>query len=304
MVTFVDAHRGAYGVEPICEVLPIAPATYHAHKARQTDVSRLPARAVRDEQLKAQIRRVWTENGGVYGSRKVWRQLQREGLAVARCTVERLMRELNLQGAVRGRRLQTTVPDGAPDRPQDLVERNFTATSPNQLWLADLTFVATWHGFVYVAFVVDAFARPIIGWRVTQTLRTDLVLDALEQALYDRPLGAAPQLVHHRDRGVQYVSIRYTERLAEAGIEPSVGSRGDSHDNALAESVIGLYKTEVIDRRGPWRTVEAVELATLDWVDWFNHSRLLAQIGYVPPVEREEQYYPSQEAPVMVAGVT
>ena len=218
MVTFIDAHRGAYGVEPICEVLPIAPATYHAHKARQTDVSRLPARAVRDERLKAQIRRVWTENRGVYDSRKVSRQLQREGLSVARCTVERLMRELNLQGAARGRRLRTTVPDGAADRPQDLVERNFTTTSPNQLWLADLTYVATWRGFVYVAFVVDAFARRIVGWRVTQTLRTDLVLDALEQVLNDRPLGAAPQLVHHSDRGVS------TFRFATPNVWPRRGS--------------------------------------------------------------------------------
>ena len=278
-------------------MLPIAPATYHAHKARQADPTRLPARAVRDGQLKVEIRRVWTDNRRVYGSRKVWRQLRREGFEVARCTVERLMRELNLQGAVRGRRLTTMVPDDAADRPQDLVERNFTATRPNQLWLADLTYVATWRGFVYVAFVVDAFARRIVGWRVTQTLRTDLVLDALEQALYDRPLGSAPALVHHSDRGVQYVSIRYTERLAEAGIEPSVGSRGDSYDNALAESVIGLYKTEVINRRGPWRTVEAVELATLDWVDWFNNSRLLAPIGYLPPVECEEQHYRRPDAP-------
>ena len=304
MVTFIDAHRAAWGVEPICAVLPIAPATYYAHKGQQADVNRLPARAVRDGRLKAEIRRVWTENRGVYGSRKVWRQLQREGFEVARCTVERLMRELNLQGAVRGRRVRTTIPDGAADRPQDLVDRNFMATRPNQLWLADLTYVATWRGFVYVAFVVDAFARRIVGWRVTQTLRTDLVLDALEQALYDRPLDSAPSLVHHSDRGVQYLSIRYTERLAEAGIEPSVGSRGDSYDNALAESVIGLYKTGVINRRGPWRTVDAVELATLDWVDWFNNSRLLAPIGYVPPVECEEQYYRSQKAPAMVAGVT
>ena len=214
MVRSIDAHRAGWGGEPICAVLPIAPATYHAHKARQADPPRLPARAVRDGGLKAEIRRVWTENRRVYGSRKVWRQLQREGFEVARCTVERLMRELNLQGAVRGRRLTTTIPDDVADRPQDLVERNFTATRPNQLWLADLTYVATWRGFVYVAFVVDAFARRIVGWRVTQTLRTDLVLDALEQALYDRPLGAAPQLVHHSDRGVQYVSIRYTERPA------------------------------------------------------------------------------------------
>lgn len=304
MVKFIDAHRGAYGVEPICAVLPIAPATYHAHKARQADASRLPARVGHDDGLKAEIRRVWTEHHGVYGSRKVWRQLKREGFAVARCTVERLMRELNLQGAVRGRRFKTTIPAHAAERPQDLVERNFTATRPNQLWVADVTYVATWRGFVYVAFVIDAFARRIVGWRVTQTLRTDLVLDALEQALYDRPLDSAQGLVHHSDRGVQYLSIRYTERLAEAGIEPSVGSRGDSYDNALAESVIGLYKTEVTNRRGPWRSVEAVELATLEWVDWFNHRRLLAPIGYVPPVECEEQYYRRQETPAMVAGVT
>lgn len=252
----------------------------------------------------AEIRRVWHEHHGVYGSRKVWRQLQREGIPVARCTVERLMGVLELRGAVRGRRFRTTIPDTAAARPRDLVERKFRATQPNQLWVADLTYVATWRGFVYVAFVIDAFARRIVGWRVTQTLRTDLVLDALEQALYDRPLGPAPALVHHSDRGVQYLSIRYSERLAAAGIEPSVGSRGDSYDNALAESVIGLYKTEVINRRAPWRHVEAVELATLEWVDWFNHRRLLAPIGHIPPVEYEEQYYRSQEAPVAVAGVT
>ena len=304
MVRFIDTHRAGWGVEPICAVLPIAPATYHTHKARQADVRRLPARAVRDGRLKTEIRRVWTASRQLYGARKVWRQLQREGVEVARCTVERLMRDMKLQGAVRGRRVRTTMPDGAGERPMDRVERNFTATRPNQLWVADLTYVATWRGFVYVAFVVDAFARRIVGWRVAKTLRTDLVLDALEQALYDRPLGSAPALVHHSDRGVQYLSIRYTERLAEAGIEPSVGSRGDSYDNALAESIIGLYKTEVINRHGPWRRVDAVELATLDWVNWFNHHRLLAPIGYRPPVECEALYYRRQEAPVMVAGVT
>ena len=272
------------------------------HKARQADPSLRPARAVRDDRLKTEIRRVWTEHHGVYGSRKVWRQLRREGIVVARCTVERLMRALQLQGAVRGRRLRTTVPAEAVDRPRDLVSRDFTATRPNQL--ADLTYVATRRGFVYVAFVIDAFARRIVGWRVTRTLHTDLALDALEQALCDRPLGSAPGLVHHSDRGAQYLSIRYTERLSEAGVAPSVGRRGDSYDNALAESVIGLYKTEVIERAGPWRGVEAVELATLEWVDWFNHRRLMAPIGYVPPVECEERYHRRLTAPAMSAGVT
>ena len=235
--------------------------------------------------------------------RKVWRQLQREDTTVARCTVERLMRELGLQGVIRGRKCKTTVPDETAVRPLDLVDRNFTAPRPNQLWVADLTYVATWRGFVYVAFVIDAFARRIVGWRVATTLRTDLALDALEQALYDRPLDDGTALVHHSDRGLQYLSIRYSERLDEAGIEPSVGSRDDSYDNALAESVIGLYKTEVIRRRDPWRHAEAVEFATLEWVDWFNQRRLLTPIGHMPPAEFEQQYYQAQETPVMVTGV-
>ncbi len=303
MAAFIDAHRDAYGVESICAVLPIAPATYHEHKARQTDPSRLPARAIRDRWLKMEIRRVWEENFCVYGPRKVWRQLRREGGEVARCTVERLMRELGLQGIVRGRRCRTTIPDEVTERPRDLVDRDFTATRPNQLWVADLTYVATWHGFVSVAFVVDAFARRIVGWRAARTLRTDLVLDALEQALYDRSPSDLTGLVHHSDRGVQYLSIRYTERLAEAGIDPSVGSRGDSYDNAMAETVIGLYKAEVIRQRGPWRHLEAVEFATLEWVDWFNHRRLLEPIGHVPPAEYEEQYYRRHETPALMAGV-
>ena len=249
----------------------------------------------------AQIQRVWDENFAVYGPRKVWQQLGREGIVVARCTVERLMRQMGLQGAVRGRRFKTTIADDGAARPADLVKREFVATRPNQLWVADLTYVATWRGFVYVAFVIDVFARHIVGWRVSSSLRTDLALDALEQALYARP--TSDELVHHSDRGSQYLSIRYTERLAEAGIEPSVGSVGDSFDNALAESVIGLYKTEVIRRRGPWRHLEAVEFATLEWVDWFNHRRLLTPIGNVPPAEFEQQYYLAQEAPVIMAGV-
>jgi len=231
----------------------------------------------------------------------VWRQLRRDGINTARCTVARLRRQMGLQGAVRGRKFKTTVVDGGMGRPADLVQRDFSAVRPNQLWVADLTYVATWRGFVYVAFVIDVFARRIVGWRVANSLRTDLALDALEQALYDR--GGGDGLVHHSDRGVQYVSIRYTERLAEAGIEPSVGSVGDSYDNALAESVIGLYKTEVIRRRGPWRHGEAVEFATLEWVDWFNNRRLLGPIGNIPPAELEEIYYQRQEAPAMVAGL-
>ncbi len=301
MVTFIDAQRETYGVEPISAVVPIAPSTYYAHKAWQANPRLRSGRAQRDAWLKDQIRRVRDENFAVYGAYKVWRQLNREGIAVARCTVERLMRELGLRGAVRGRAFTTTTcPDPTP-RPADLVNRTFVATRPNALWVADLTFVATWRGFVYVAFVIDVFARCIVGWRVSSSLRTDLALDALEQALYARP--APDGLVHHSDRGGQYLSIRYTDRLAESGIEPSVGSVGDSYDNALAESVIGLYKTEVIRRRGPWRHLEAVEFATLEWVDWFNNRRLLTSIGDVPPAEYEQQYYRAQEAPATMAGV-
>lgn len=228
----------------------------------------------------------------MYGPRKVWRQLRREGFRVARCTVRRLMGEMGLAGAVRGRAwITTTAAQPADPRPADLVDRNFTATKPNQLWVSDFTYVATWPGFVYVAFVIDVFARRIVGWRVSSSLRTDFVLDALEQAIYER-CGTAPTgLVHHSDRGTQYLSMHYTDRLADAGIAPSVGSRGDSYDNALAESVIGLFKTEVIRRQGPWRGLEAVEFATLAWVDWFNTRRLLEPIGYVPPAEYEARYY-------------
>jgi transposase InsO family protein len=299
MVGFIDRHREAYGVEPICEVLPIAPSTYYEQRGRQADPTRLPARAKRDEALRGEIDRVWRENFGVYGARKVWRQLNREGWTVARCTVERLMREMELQGAVRGKKFKTTIGDDTAARPADLVSREFTARRPNELWVADLTYVATWAGFVFVAFVIDVFARMIVGWRASSSLRTDLALDALEQALHSRP--ETEQLVHHSDRGVQYLSIRYTERLAEAGIEPSVGSVGDSYDNALAESVIGLFKTEVIRCRGPWQNLEAVEFATLEWVDWFNNRRLLEPIGYVPPAEYEERYYQQQQAQVAVA---
>jgi len=292
MVRFIDQHRVTYGVEPICAVLPIAPSTYFLHKTQQQEPSTRSQRRQRDDELRAAIQRIWDDNQQVYGPRKVWKQLRREGIDAARCTVERLMRDMGLRGVVRGRAWQvTTQSDPAAARPADLVERRFTATRPNQLWVADFTYVATWRGFVYVAFVIDVFARRIVGWRVSASLRTDFVLDALEQAIYDRGRATINDLVHHRDRGTQYLSMRYTDRLAEAGIEPSVGSRGDSYDNALAESIIGLFKTEVIQRKGPWRHLEAVEFATLDWVDWFNTRRLLEPIGYVPPAEYEAQYY-------------
>jgi putative transposase len=302
MVAFIEDHRMEYGVEPICRVLPIAPATYYAHRARGRDPDRRCERAKRDEGLGHAIRRIWHENFAVYGAEKVWRQLRREGVDVARCTVERLMKAMGLRGVVRGRAFKvTTEADPALARPDDLVHRDFRAERPNQLWVADITYVATWAGFVYVAFVIDVFSRSIVGWRVSNSLRSDLALDALEQALHAR----APdeRLVHHSDRGVQYLSIRYTDRLAEAGIERSVGTVGDSYDNALAETVNGLYKTEVIRRRGPWRNIDAVEYATLEWVDWFNRRRLLGPLGYVPPSEFEEAYLRSQETPAMGAGL-
>jgi transposase InsO family protein len=296
MVAFLDQHRETYGVEPICAVLPIAPSTYFLRKGQQQDPTTRSARAQRDDDLRAAIQRVWDDHQHVYGPRKVWRQLRREGIDVARCTVERLMHDMGLRGAVRGRAWTiTTQSEPAGTRPADLVKREFTATRPNQLWVADFTYVATWRGFVYVAFVIDIFARRIVGWRVSSSLATDFVLDALEQAIYDRH-GDLEDLVHHSDRGTQYLSMRYTERLADADIAPSVGSRGDSYDNALAESIIGLFKTEVIKLKGPWRHLEAVEFATLTWVDWFNTRRLLEPIGYVPPAEYEAAYYAALEA--------
>ncbi len=302
MVDFIDDHREMYGVEPICRVLPIAPSTYYEQKARPVDPSRLPARLVRDVELREEVERVWKENRSVYGARKVWLQLQREGFDVARCTVERLMRQMGLHGVVRGRQYKTTtIVDEAAPRPADLVQRNFTADRPNQLWVADITYVATWAGFVYVAFVTDIFSRKIVGWRVSNSLRSDLALDALEQALHARP--KVGELIHHSDRGVQYISIRYTERLAKAGIEPSVGSVGDSYDNALAETIFGLFKAEVIWPTGPWRNIEEVEFATLEWVDWFNHRRLLEPIGDIPPAEFEAMYYERQESPAMEVGL-
>jgi transposase InsO family protein len=291
MIGFIDDHRDAYGVEPICRVLPIAPSTYHAQAAQRADPSRQSARAQRDAALQVDIKRVWDANFQVYGVRKVWQQLRREAIAVPRCQVARLMKRMSLAGAVRGRTVKTTISNPAAPCPLDRVNRQFRAPAPNVLWVSDFTYVATWQGFAYVAFVIDVFARRIVGWRVSRSARADFVLDALEQALCDRRPARHGGLVHHSDRGGQYVGIRYTERLVEAGIEPSVGSVGDSYDNALAETINGLFKTELIHRRGPWRSAEAVEFATLEWVDWFNNRRLLEPIGNIPPAEAEARYY-------------
>ena len=271
--------------------MEIAPSCYRRHAARQRHPELRCDRARRDEGLKAHIQRVWHANWQVYGADKIWRQMNREGITVARCTVERLMRQLGLQGARRGKKVRTTISDSKAPCPLDRVNRVFKAQRPNQLWVSDFTYVSTWQGWLYVAFVIDVYARRIVGWRVSHSMQTDFVLDALEQALYDRQPERSESLIHHSDRGSQYVSIRYTERLAEAGIEPSVGSRGDSYDNALAETINGLYKTELIHRRAPWKTRESVELATLEWVHWFNHIRLLEPIGYIPPAEAEANYW-------------
>jgi len=301
MIAFIDDHRGAYGVEPICKVLPIAPSTYFDHRAKQADPAKLSARARRDAALRPKINLVFEQNLKVYGARKVWLQMNREGVSVARYTVERLMRAMGLHGVIRGKTIRTTMPDKAAPCPLDHVNRQFHAPAPNRLWVSDFTYVSTWSGFVYVAFVIDAYARRIVGWRVSRTPHASFVLDALEQALHDRRPLHRGGLVHHSDRGSQYVSIRYSERLAEAGIEPSVGSVGDSYDNALAETINGLYKAEVIHRRGPWRSFEAVEFATLEWVDWFNHRRLMRPIGDIPPAEAEERYYAMLDQPAMAA---
>jgi putative transposase len=302
-VRFIDEHRHdvfegrEFGVEPICRVLSehgctIAPGTYWARLKRPPG-----ERAVRDAELLVQVRRVHADNYGVYGARKVWRQLNREGVAVARCTVERLMRADGLHGVVRGARTRTTRPDPAAARPEDLVERRFSAGRPNQLWVVDFTYVATWAGFVYVAFCLDVFSRMITGWRAARSMTTDLVLDALEMGIWQRQrTGHSIQgLVHHSDAGSQYTSIRYTERLGEAGAVPSIGSVGDSYDNALMESIIGLFKTELIHRHGPWRGLDQVELATLEWVDWFNNRRLFEGIGNIPPAELEAAHYLTTE---------
>jgi putative transposase len=304
-VKFIDEHRHdlvdgrTFGVEPICRVLsdggcPIAPSTYYAAKARPTC-----HRVLRDAELLAQIRRVHEQNYGVYGARKVWHQLHREGIQVARCTVERLMKADGLRGVVRGAKIKTTKPDSKVARPQDLVERQFMAQRPNQLWVVDFTYVATWAGLVYVAFCIDVFSRMITGWRAAKSMTTDLVLDALEMAIWQRRHAGhdLQGLIHHSDAGSQYTSMRYTERLVEAGAQPSIGSVGDSYDNALAESIIGLFKTELIRRKGPWRSLDSVELATLEWVDWYNNRRLFEAIGNIPPAEAEANHYRTTTPP-------
>jgi putative transposase len=286
MTRYIDAHRDRFGVEPICQTLQVAPSTYYAVKVRRPS-----RRRVQDDALKPDVTRVHRDNFGVYGVEKIWRQLLREGIAVGRDRVARLMRDLELAGAVRGKRVRTTVPADVGARPADLVDQAFSAPAPNRLWVADLTYVSTWSGFAYTALIVDAFSRAIVGWRVATTLRADLALDALEMAIWARRPTADDALVHHSDRGVQYLAIRYTERLAEEGAVTSVGSRGDSYDNALAETVMGLYKTELIRRRGPWRTAEQVELATAEWVDWWNRRRLHSAASNLPPAEFEQRYH-------------
>ena len=292
-MALIDAHRDRWGVEPICQVLEVAPSTYYAATSRPTS-----ARRLRDEELKVEIARVHTQNFDVYGVEKIWRQLNREGVRVGRDRVARLMRELNLEGAVRGKRKRTTVAGELDERPSDLVDRNFRAPAPNRLWVADLSYVSTWSGFVYVAFIIDAFSRSVVGWRVSDSLHAELALDALEMALWARGNQELEGLVHHSDRGGQYLAVRYTERLAEAGAVRSVGSRGDSYDNALAETVVGLYKTELIRRRGPWRTLEHLELATAEWVDWWNQRRLHGAIDNLPPAEFERRWWERAEAQV------
>jgi transposase InsO family protein len=301
MIAFVDDHRATHGVESICKVLPIAPSTYYAHLVVRADPGQASPRCQRDIELKPKIKKVWDDNYKVYGARKAWRQLRREGVDVARCTVARLMANMGLRGIVRGKTTKTTFPDTSVPCPRDKVNRQFRATAPNTLWVSDFTYVSTWQGFAYVAFIIDTFADRIVGWKVSRSAKTDFVLDALEQALYARRPTHQSGLTHHSDRGSQYVSIRYTERLAEAGIEPSVGSVGDAYDNALAETINGLYKTEVIRRRSSWKTVEDVELETLKWVDWFNNRRLLEPIGYITPAEAEDNYYAMMDTTKMAA---
>jgi len=294
MIAFIKAHREICGVEPICRVLQIAPSTFYAHLAIERDPDLASDRAKRDAQLRPAMKQVWENNRSVYGARKLWRAMLREGHDLARCTVERLMRDIGIEGVRRGKKVKTTWPDKALPCPMDRVNRQFRATMPNQLWVSDFTYVSTWQGFVYVAFVIDTFANKIVGWRASRSQQTQFVLYALEQALYERR--PTDDLIHHSDRGSQYLSIKYTERLADAGLEPSVGTVGDSYDNALAETMIGLFKAEVIHRLGPWKTAEAVEWETLKWVDWFNNCRLLEPIGYITPTEAEEEYYANMNA--------
>jgi len=300
-MSFIDAHREDLGIEPICRELAVAPSSYHEHARRQADPGRRSARARRDDEIKAQIKRVHEASSGLYGARKVWHQLLRDGVAVARCTVERLMAAMGLEGVRRGKTTVTTVSNPKAPCPLDKVNREFRVERPNALWVVDFTYVHTWAGFVYVAFVIDAYARRIVGWKVSTSATASFVLDALEQAIHARRPGPEDGLIHHSDRGVQYLAMNYTQRLAEANLVPSVGSVGDSYDNALAETINGLYKTEVIRRQRSWPSASAVEMATLRWVDWYNNQRLFGPIGYIPPAEAEANYYAAKGTLDMVA---
>ena len=290
MISFIEEHREVFGVEPICRVLPIAPATFHRHAAIARNPGLASDRARQDEQDFEKIKAAHGKSRGRYGARKIWYQLRRDGHDIARCTVERLMHLRGLQGVVRGRK-KTTIPDPAQPCPDDKVNRQFVAAMPDQLWVSDFTYVSTWAGMVYVAFIIDVFARKIVGWRVSTSMTTSFVLDALNQAICQRGPAEGGGLIHHSDRGSQYLSIRYTERLADAGIDTSVGSVGDSYDNAMAESVIGLFKTEVINFLGPWKSMAQVEWETLQWVSWYNTERLHSAIGHRPPQEMEDAFY-------------
>ena len=296
MIAFIEDHKVAHGVEPICRVLPIAPSTFYAHAAVARDADLASDRAKKDALVKAKIKEAFNNSGKRYGARKIWHELRRNKYDIARCTVERLMKAMGIQGVVRVQKPITTNPDTSQPCPEDKVQRQFTAVTPNQLWVSDFTYVSSWQGMVYVAFVIDVFARKIVGWRVFRSMTTGFVLDALNQAICQRAPSEADSLIHHSDRGSQYLSIKYTERLAEAGIDPSVGSVGDSYDNALAESTIGLFKTEVIDFMGPWKSIGQVEWETLKWVNWYNTKRLHSKIGYITPQEAEENYYQALNA--------
>jgi putative transposase len=301
VMSFIDAHREELGIEPICRELAVAPSSYHEHAARLADPGRRPARARRDDEVKAAIKRVHDASFGLYGTRKVWHQLRREGAAVAKCTVERLMRTMGLAGVRRGKTTVTTVSNPNAPCPLDKVNREFRVSRPNALWVVDFTYVHTWAGFVYVAFVIDAYARRIVGWKVSTSATANFVLDALEQAIHARKPSPEDGLIHHSDRGTQYLAMNYTQRLAEANLVPSVGSVGDSYDNALAETINGLYKAEVIWRQRSWPSAPSVEMATLRWVDWFNNHRLFGPIGHIPPAEEEANYYAAKETLDMVA---
>ena len=301
MIAFIEESREALGVGPICRALQFAPSTYYDRRAIARDPERASRRAKSDAALSIKIDGAWADNRKLYGARKIWHVLRREGKEVARCTVERLMRALGIKGVVRGRRVITTNPDTSLPCPDDKVNRLFKADRPNKLWVSDFTYVPTWSGTVYVAFVIDVFARRIVGWRTSISMKTQFVLDALEQAIWQRKMPDNKSLVHHSDRGSQYLSIKYTERLAEAEIDLSVGTVGDAYDNALAECVIGMFKTEVINQIGPWKSMREVEWETLKWVDWYNNRRLLAPIGYIPPAEAEEAFYANLNKLDMVA---